>query len=81
LNTPDITPVQVTAVLQWLVAFVTAFFAVKLSDAQVGTLMGSSTGLAVVLTWADHKIRKARAENAVSIAQAKAIGAASSDSA
>lgn len=61
MKTPDITPAQVVALVQAIIAVLVAF-AVPISDAQSAALLGLTTIVAAVLLGADAAIRRGRAK-------------------
>lgn len=66
METPDITPVQIRAVILWIFSFL-ALIGVEVSadvSTQVtGLAMAFVTALPVILVYADALIRRARAQN------------------
>ena len=70
METPDITPVQIRAVLLWVFSFL-ALVGVNVgtttSNTITGLALGFSTALPVILVYADAAIRKARANNLAGI--------------
>lgn len=74
METPDITPVQVRAVVLWVVSFLSlfgVFVADITADKYIALASGLVTALPVILIYADAVIRKARAQNASAISAAK----------
>jgi hypothetical protein len=61
VKTPDITPAQVVAIVQAVIAVCVAF-AVPISGAQSAALLGLTTIVASVLLGADAAIRRGRAK-------------------
>jgi len=66
METPDITPVQIRAVLLWVFSFL-ALVGVNVSTSTSNTItgltLGFATALPVILVYADALIRKTRAQN------------------
>ena len=74
MNTPSITPAQIVAFVQPVIAFAVAF-GVSMTDVQTTAILGLSTSISTSLIIADMFIRRARAANATAIAQSKVIEA------
>jgi hypothetical protein len=75
MQTPDITPVQVRAVILWVVSLLSLFGVLvpaDVSDKWIAVGSGFVTALPLILIYADAVIRKARAYNASAIAASKA---------
>lgn len=75
METPDITPVQIRAVLLWVFSFL-ALIGVNVgtstSNTITGLALGFATALPVILVYADSIIRKARANNLSAITASRA---------
>lgn len=72
MNTPSITPAQIAAFLQPVIALLIAF-GVPMTDAQTTAIIGLSGTISTALIVADMLIRRARANNAEAIAASKVI--------
>lgn len=70
MNTPSITPAQIVAIIQPVLAFLVAF-GVPMSETQQSAVLGLAGTISTALIVADMFIRRARANNAEAIAQAK----------
>lgn len=70
VNRPDITPAQILAVVQSIVAVAVAFGA-PITEAQSVALLALAGGLAAILGYSDARIREGRSR----IAAAEAVGA------
>jgi hypothetical protein len=74
METPDITPLQIRAVVVWFVNLLSLFglaVSTETSDKVIGLLVGAAIALPVIMVYADAVIRRARANNAADIAAAK----------
>ncbi len=76
MQTPDITPVQIRAVLLWVFSFL-ALVGVNISgetsDKITGLALAFVTALPVILVYADAVIRRARANNLTAIIESKQV--------
>lgn len=61
MKTPDITPVQIVAMVQAVIAVLVSF-SVPISDVQSSALLGLTTIIAAVLIVGDAAIRRGRAK-------------------
>lgn len=71
MDTPDVTPTQVRAIILWVVSLL-SLFGIAVSDATTNTVTLVAVGflttvLPVILVIADAAIRRARANNVESI--------------
>ncbi|MBA2726489.1 MAG: hypothetical protein H0U53_10905 [Actinobacteria bacterium] len=74
METPDITPAQIAAFAQPVIAMLVAF-GVPMTDAQTTAIIGLSGTISTALIIADMFIRRARANNAGAISAGKALDA------
>ena len=74
MNTPDVTKAQIIAVLQPLITLAIAFGA-PISAAQETAMIGAAGAISTALIVMDGLMRRARANNAVAIAQSQVIQA------
>ena len=69
---PSITPAQIVAIVQPVLATLVAF-GVPMTDAQTTAILGLSTSISLMLVLADALIRRARAQNIGAIMQAQYV--------
>ncbi len=70
MSTPSVTPVQIVALVQQVLALLVAF-GINVTEAQSIAIVALSGTVGAMLLFADARIRGKRAENADKIAAAK----------